>query len=481
MFSNKDIDTFKVKLEDYNKEINDNKDKLYEKSNVVKEVIEEGMECMEYIKQFIIDKKLVVYGGQAHNLALIKKDKTKKIYDEDEKMKIHDYDVYSPNPVQHGVELCNKLCDLGFKNIQIQDALHPETYTIICIKKDEKFGNYFEKLVDITYAPNVIYNNLPFLEYDNIRFVNPYFTYIDYFRLLADPEGSLFRAEKQLRRLKLMTDEYPFKENNEKINGELLNLNKMDNDLYHLIRKYTKNNKSLISVGLETYNKYFKLTKDFLTKEQKEYIETLDIKYFEFIAGDYENDVIKFMEFLKQNLKDKEIGCSERYPFFQYRDYSTEIYVDKKLICIIYKNNNICVPYIEINGHQYGIFYYMISWFLTESFYNRIYNDDRSIRDRTKRKDVENEYFKIISNMITMKNQYLNKNKLTIYDKSIYQGFTTNCIGLTILASNIRLLEGINNRFRYNPENRKEEIKWVYRNLSGNYITNEKNCKIKID
>ena len=83
--------------------------------------------------------------------------------------------------------------------------------------------------------------------------------------------------------------------------------------------------------------------------------------------------------------------------------------------------------------------------------------------------------------MITMKNQYLNKNKLTIYDKSIYQGFTTNCIGLTILASNIRLLEGINNRFRYNPENRKEEIKWVYRNLSGNYITNEKNCKIKID
>lgn len=480
MFSNKDIETFKTKLEEYNDEINENKDNLFKKSNIVKEVIEEGIKCMDYIKQFIIDKKLVIYGGQAHHLALIK-NKKKGIYDENEEMKIHDYDIYSPNPVQHGVELCNKLYDLGFKDIQIQDALHPETYTIICIKKDDKFGVYFEKLADITYTPNIIYNNLPFLEYNNMRFINPKFSYIDYFRLLADPEGSLFRAEKQLKRLKLMTDEYPFKENNEKINIELLNLNKMDNNLYHLIRKYTKNNKSLISVGLETYNKYVKLTKDFLTIKQKEYIETLDVKYFEFISGDYENDVIKFMEFLKQNLKDKEIGCCERYPFFQYRDYSTEIYVDKKLICIIYKNNNICVPFININGHQYGVFYYMISWFITESFYNRIYNDDRSIRDRTNRKDIENEYFKIISNMITLKNQYLNKNNLTIYDKSIFQGFTTNCIGLTIMASNIRLLEGINNKFKYNPENRKTEIKWVYRNLSGNYITNEKNCKIKID
>ena len=481
MFSNKDIETFTEKVEDYNKEIDKNKEQLYKKSNIVKEVIEEGMKCMEYIKQYIIDNKLVVYGGQAHNLALIKKDKTKKIYDENEEMKIHDYDVYSPNPIQDAVKICNKLYDLDFKDIEVKDAAHPETYTIICIKKDNKFGTYFEKLVDITYAPNVIYNNLPFMEYDNIRFINPYFTYIDYFRLLADPEGSMFRAEKQLKRLKLMTDEYPFKENNEKINTKLLNFNKMDNNIYHLIRKYTKNNKSLISIGLETYNKYYKLTKDFLTKEQKEYIETLDVKYFEFISGDYENDVVKFMEFLKQNLKDKEIGCAERYPFFQYRDYSTEIYIDKKLICIIYRNNNICVPYIEINGHQYAIFYNMISWFITESFYNRIYNDDRSIRNRETRKDIENEYFKIISNMITMKNQYLKKNNLSIFDKSIFQGFITDCIGLTILPANIRLLEGINNKFRYSPSNRKEEIKWFYRNLSGNYITNEKNFKIKID
>lgn len=482
MFNDKDIETFKIKLDDYNKEINENKEKLYEKSKVVKEVIEEGLKCMEYIKQFIMDKKLVIYGGQAHHLALIKKDKNKGIYDENEKMKIHDYDIYSPNPIQHGVELCNKLYDIGFKDIQMQDALHPETYTIKCIKKDDKFGTYFEKLVDITYAPNIIYNNLPFMEYDNLRFVNPYFTYIDYFRLLADPEGSLFRAEKQLKRLKLMTDEYPFKDNNEKIDIKLLNLTKMDDNLYHLIRKYTKNNSSLISIGLETYNKYFKLTKEFLTNEQKEYIETLDIKYFEFIAGDYENDVIKFMEYLKKNLEDKVIECCEKYPFFQYRDYSTEIYVDRKLICIIYKNNNICVPFININGHQYAMFYNMISWFITESFYNRIYSNDRkTIRDRNNRKDIENEYFKIISNMITMKNQYLNKNNLTIYDKSIFQGFTTNCIGLTILEQNIRLLECINNKFKYNPENRKQEIKWIYRNLSGNYITNENNCKIKID
>lgn len=483
MFSDKDLETFKSKLDDYRSEIDKNNENLYKKSKVVKEVKEESIKCMEYIKQFIIDKKLVVYGGQAHHLALIKKDKSKGIYDENEEMKVHDYDIYSPHPIQHGVELCNKLYDLGFKDVQLGDALHPETYTLLYIKKDETFGMFYEKLVDLTYAPNVIYNNLPFMEYEGIRFCNPYFTYIDYFRLLADPEGSLFRADKQLKRLKLMTDEYQFKENNEKINTELLNLTKMDNNLYHLIRKYTKNNKSLISVGIETYNKYYKLTKDFLTKEQKEYIDTLDVKYFEFISGDYENDVIKFMEFLKTNLKDTdEVGCSERYPFFQYRDYSTEIYVNKKLICIIYKNNNICVPFIEINGHQYGVFFYMISWFITESFYNRIYNDDKTIRDRDKRKNIEDEYFKIISNMITMRNQYLNKNKLSIFDKSIFQGFTTNCVGLTIMSNNIRLLEGLNNRFRYNPgDNRKDEIKWVYRNLSGNYINNEKNCKIKID
>ena len=83
--------------------------------------------------------------------------------------------------------------------------------------------------------------------------------------------------------------------------------------------------------------------------------------------------------------------------------------------------------------------------------------------------------------MITMKNQYLKLNNLSIFDKSIFQGFVIKCIGLTLLPTNIKLLENINNRFRYSPSNRKNEIKWVYRNLSGNYITNEKNLKINID
>lgn len=479
MFSNKEIELFKEHTLEIDEQLKQNKDELYKKSDLIKNTIKEAQKCMDYIKQFIMDKKLVVYGGQAHNLALIKKDKTKKIY-EDEEYKINDFDIYSPTPVQHAVELTNKLFDNGFENVQVKEAQHPETYTVQYFKQDNIFGVFFVKMADITYAPSIIFNNLPFLEYDNIRFCNPYFTYIDYFRLLADPENSMFRAEKQLKRLKLMTDEYPFKKNTEKIKTDLLNLSKMDNNIYHLIRKFSKNNKSLLSVGIETYNKYVKLTKDFLTKEQKEYIETLDVKYFEFISGNYEKDVIQFMEFLKSNLKDAEIGCAERYPFFQYRDYSTEIYVNKKIVAIIYKNNNICVPYIEINGHNYGVFHYMISWFITESFYNRIYNDDRKVRDRDTRKYVEQEYFKIISNMITMKEQYLNKNKLTIYDKSIFQCFIVNCIGLSIFSYNIRYLEKLNTFF-YNPVNRKNDIKWVYRNLSGGYINKKENFQIKID
>jgi hypothetical protein len=68
------------------------------------------------VKDFIIKKELILYGGTAINLLL---PKTHKIYTND---KLSDYDVYSANPIKDGKELVDLLIKNNFKYVQLRQA-----------------------------------------------------------------------------------------------------------------------------------------------------------------------------------------------------------------------------------------------------------------------------------------------------------------------------------------------------------------------
>lgn len=82
------------------------------------------------VKNFIKEKGLKLYGGQALHEHIVKKDK-KGLYSKDE---FPDYDVFSPDAWEHAKELANKLNDMGYKFVEARASVlnddHHKTYKV---------------------------------------------------------------------------------------------------------------------------------------------------------------------------------------------------------------------------------------------------------------------------------------------------------------------------------------------------------------
>lgn len=453
----------------FNKKIESIIDKSQEESDkILNPNLTQRKNIINIIEKYIKKNKLIIYGGNAQNLAIKKKDPNEIIYTNNSE--IHDYDIYSYEPLKHVVIICNLIYEAGFKNIRCIEALHPETYSI-------KYDQY--TFMDLTYMPTLLYKNLTFLVVDNFRIIDPYFTYIDFMRIFTDSLiTSSFRWDKHFERFNKLQQFYPFINTDEKINYTLLGLDKPMNKQYRkIIRNYMKNNLSLLMVGINVYNKYIKLN----TSKLNNKINKINETYIEIISTNYIQDVKNFLNHLKTKTN-KEIKIKERYPFFQFRDYSTEIYIDDVLTFIIYGNNYLCVPYVIVNGIKYTTFHYNIMWFLIEKFYKELYGLDINNTEIIKKHTEFNyEYNKIISNLIELKSNYLKSNKLTFLDNSIYQDFIIQCNGKPKTGNEIKQ-ENLNYiGFKYEPSRHKKiNIEnWKFRNTTGRYIKNIKNLKIK--
>ena len=93
----------------------------------------------------------------------------------------------------------------GYKDVVGKEALHKETYKIFA-------KNY--NVVDISYVPNNIYSNIPYIEKDNIRYTHPSFTMIDLMRMITEPFFSSWRWAKIVKRIHLLQKYYPFQKIN---------------------------------------------------------------------------------------------------------------------------------------------------------------------------------------------------------------------------------------------------------------------------
>lgn len=157
--------------------------------------------ALDVVKEFIINKNLILAGGMAIDFAL--RLLGDNIYTEDQ---IPDYDFYSPNHAADAYELAAILCKEGFKNISCINAIH---ITTMKVRVD------FENVADITYCPIKVYTQVPTLMYNKLRIVHPHWQMIDQHSSLSLPfenpgmEVIFHRWKKDLTRYDILYKHYP--------------------------------------------------------------------------------------------------------------------------------------------------------------------------------------------------------------------------------------------------------------------------------
>ena len=446
MFTNKDIEVFDNKIDD----LEDSAEILTDKVN--EGLIKNQKAIISIIESYIKEHQLIVYGGNAQNLAIKKIDPKGVFYDDKD---VHDYDVYSFDPRTDAINLTKQIFKAGFKNILAIEAIHVETYSI-------KY--YGTPLCDFSYMPKYIFDNLPILSVDGFKIVNPYLAYIDFMRMFNDPlTSSSFRWSKNFERFNMMQKYYPL------TSKELKNDMKdnIDKSIEKDLRKIISKSYSLIYTGIECFNTYASLCK----------CDKLGLEYLTLVSTNYLDDVKMILSELKKKYN---ITTQERYPFFQFWDFSIDIRINDKLVCKIYKNNNICIPFKEVKNVKYASFTYNLMWVMIEKFYYSIYDADCSGRPK-QNNEIIKRYDQIINGMLFIKDKYLKEHKKTFLDDTIFQHFVTDkCSGVPLNPSDIKNSIKNYRGFKYDPNKKTvNNESYIYTNISGRFINSIGNKFIK--
>ena len=214
---------------------------------------------------FVKSKKRKIYGGYAQNKTISYKNSDDAFYSDED---IPDIDVYSPEPLIDIKELCDVLYNEGYTDVVGKEAMHKETYKI--------FTNGYNA-IDLSYVPKNIYNNIPFIEIENIRYVHPAFSIIDLYKMMTEPLFSSFRWKKIFPRLYLLQKHYPFnKLLKQPYNPNIGTLNKR---ALTIVFDFIKDNKNVYLFGEIAYNIFLRSLKNYKDFNKKELL----IPYYSFV------------------------------------------------------------------------------------------------------------------------------------------------------------------------------------------------------
>ena len=151
------------------------------------------------VEDFIRQKKLICYGGTAINNILPKYD---QFYNKD--VEIPDYDFYSSNALQDAKELSDIYYNEGFEEVEAKPGVHAGTYKV--------FVNFIP-VADITFLHKEIFLAIKkeAILVAGIYYAPPNFLRMSMYLELSRPAGDVSRWEKVLKRLILLTKNYPLK------------------------------------------------------------------------------------------------------------------------------------------------------------------------------------------------------------------------------------------------------------------------------
>jgi len=153
--------------------------------------------ALDIVKEFIIKKKLICYGGTAMNALLPKKD---KFYDPE--YDLPDYDFYTIDASKTVNELVKDLKKAGFKNIYPKMGMHEGT---------QKIAVNYIPIADITEIHKDNYDIL-FENSKNIggiRYANQDVLRMMMYLEISRPQGEVDRWKKVYQRLQLINKYFP--------------------------------------------------------------------------------------------------------------------------------------------------------------------------------------------------------------------------------------------------------------------------------
>jgi len=168
--------------------------------NIDKEMI---TKALSVVKQFIIDRSLIIFGGLAIDYALRLYGSSVTIYVDEE---LPDYDCISPTNVDDAYDLGEILNNMGYENVKVIRARHPETMRVRI---------NLITVADIGYIPLEYYKQYKTLLYKQMRILHPDIQRLDLHKAYCFPfnnpplEDIFNRWGKDIVRFNLYEQYYP--------------------------------------------------------------------------------------------------------------------------------------------------------------------------------------------------------------------------------------------------------------------------------
>lgn len=382
--------------------------------------LEDYKKQIDIVERFISRNKLKIYGGVSLNKFMPDDDKIYK----NREGKIVDFDIYSPMPKKHCVELGNELFKSGFKYVDIREGVHAGVYKIF---------NYFQEVADVVYIPERIYNLIPYKTMNGMNYVLPKYMKIDMLVSLTNPQQSMFRWKKDYERLQKLE--------------KYFSTEKPKN----FVEKKSKYVKSEMEKKIYEY-----------IIKRDDVIFFGDIAYYAYMKSsglaDYYSPEVKYIEIGVQNssaiLKDIQqfgkIKIKKYHPFLKYipvRYIVSPENNDNHIVLIVYELNEKCVPYvlynkIKISSYHSLVLYYNFMYYLSACY---------GIRDR---KDVVEC---CLYELDRAKKYYFARTGENEFSNSLFRYFITSCVGIekNLLAdSKVRKWKK-ERTFTYTPDKRE--------------------------
>jgi len=320
---------------------------------------------LKIVEKFIIQKKLICYGGTAINNIL---PKFAQFYNRDKE--VPDYDFFSANALRDAKELADIYYKAGYKDVEAKSGVHKGTYKV--------YVNFIP-IADITHIHPQIFKSLSkdSIVIAGIHYCPPNYLRMSMFLELSRPMGDVSRWEKVMKRLTLLNKYYPLKSgiNCDKVDFQRKmadNVEKSE-DLYVLVRD------SFIDQGVVFFGGYAtSMYSKYMTKKQLHNVRK--IPDFDVLAEDPENCAFIIKETLERNKFSnikivKHVGIDDIIP------EHVEIIVGTETMAFIYKPIA-CHSYNTIRANDREVHIATIDTilsfylaFLYANFHN--YNSDR--------------------------------------------------------------------------------------------------------
>lgn len=162
------------------------------------------LNAQDIVRKFIIDRKLIIFGGLAIDYAL--RLKGSSIYYDGE---LPDYDCISNRNVDDAYDLGEILNAKGFENVRVIRAKHVETMRVRV---------NLITVADIGYIPTKYFKQYKYIVYNQLHILHPDIQRLDLHKAFCFPlnnapmEDIFHRWNKDLHRFNLYEKYYPIKE-----------------------------------------------------------------------------------------------------------------------------------------------------------------------------------------------------------------------------------------------------------------------------